>query len=130
MGLFDEISGLAGGILGGAAGGEEAHLMAALQAGGLPGVGGPDVGGIVQQLRQSGLGAQVASWIGNGENLPVSADDIAQALSGPALAAIAGKLGVDPSTASALLSRVLPGLVDRQTPDGQDQATPDDGPAA
>lgn len=124
MGLFDEISGLAGGILGGAAGGEEAHLMAALQAGGLP-----DVGGIVQQLRQSGLGAQVGSWIGNGENLPVSADDIAQALSGPALAAIAGKLGVDPSAASALLSRVLPGLVDRHTPDGQEPATPDDGPA-
>ena len=124
MGLFDEISGLAGGILGGAAGGEEAHLMAALQAGGLP-----DVGGIVQQLRQSGLGAQVGSWIGNGENLPVSADDIAQALSGPALTAIAGKLGVDPSAASALLSRMLPGLVDRHTPDGQDQATPDDGTA-
>ncbi len=124
MGLFDEISGLAGGILGGAAGGEEAHLMAALQAGGLP-----DVGGIVQQLRQSGLGAQVGSWIGNGENLPVSADDIAQALSGPALAAIAGKLGVDPSAASALLSRVLPGLVDRHTPDGQEPATPDDSPA-
>ena len=125
MGLFDEISGLAGGILGGAAGGEEAHLMAALQAGGLA-----DVGGIVQQLRQSGLGAQVGSWIGTGENLPVSADDIAQALSGPALAAIAGKLGVDPSAASALLSRVLPGLVDRHTPDGQDQAAPDDGPAS
>ncbi len=124
MGLFDEISGLASGILGGAAGGEEAHLMAALQAGGLP-----DVGGIVQQLRQSGLGAQVGSWIGNGENLPVSADDIAQALSGPALAAIAGKLGVDPSAASALLSRVLPGLVDRHTPDGQEPATPDDSPA-
>ena len=124
MGLFDEISGLAGGILGGAAGGEEAHLMAASQAGGLP-----DVGGIVQQLRQSGLGAQVGSWIGNGENLPVSADDIAQALSGPALAAIAGKLGVDPSAASALLSRVLPGLVDRPTPDGHDPATSDDSPA-
>ncbi len=122
MGLFDEISGLAGSLLGGAAGGEEANLMAALQGNGAPGIGG-----IVQQLRQSGLGAQVESWIGNGENLPVSADDIAQALSGPALATIAGKLGVDPSTASALLSRVLPGLVDRHTPDGQDPAASDDG---
>ena len=126
MGLFDEISGLAGGLLGGTAGGEEAQLMAALQAGGRPGVGGPGVGAIVQQLRQSGLGAQVGSWIGNGENLPVSADDIEQALSGPALEAIAGRLGVDPSTASALLSRVLPGLVDRHTPDGQDPAASDD----
>ena len=109
MGLVDEISGLMNGILGGAAdgekaGGEEANLMAALQADGV----------------------QVESWIGAGENQPVSADDITEGLSGPALAAIAGTLGVDPSTASALLSRVRPGLSDRRTPDGQDPGTPDD----
>jgi uncharacterized protein YidB (DUF937 family) len=31
-------------------------------------------GGLLQQLQKSGLGPQVASWLGNGANLPVSAD--------------------------------------------------------
>lgn len=115
MGLFDEISGLVGGALGGGAGANpEQHVMDALQSAGIPGVGG-----LVQQLQQSGLGSQVASWIGSGTNQPVSAGEIEQALGGPAITAIAGKFGVDPSRASALLSQFLPGLVDRATPNGQ-----------
>ncbi|MDE2581284.1 MAG: DUF937 domain-containing protein [Rhodospirillales bacterium] len=113
MGLFDEISGLVGSALGAEAGGGESAVTAALQAAGIPGITG-----IVQQLQQSGLAAQAASWIGTGANQPVSAAEIEQALGGPVLTAIAGHLGVDPSAASALLSRVLPGLVDRQTPNG------------
>ena len=114
MGLFDEISGMVGGMLGG--GNQEQQVMEALQSVGIPGVGG-----LVQQLQQSGLGGQVASWVGSGANQPVSAGEIEQALGGPALTAIAAKFGVDPSQASALLSKVLPGIVDRATPGGQTQ---------
>ncbi len=114
MGLFDEISGMVGGMLGG--GNQEQQVMEALQSAGIPGVGG-----LVQQLQQSGLGGQVASWVGSGANQPVSAGELEQALGGPALTAIAAKFGVDPSQASALLSKVLPGIVDRATPGGQAQ---------
>ncbi len=114
MGLFDEISGLVGGMLGG--GNQEQQVMDALQSAGIPGVGG-----LVQHLQQSGLGGQVASWVGSGANQPVSAGELEQALGGPALTAIAAKFGVDPSQASALLSKVLPGIVDRATPGGQVQ---------
>ena len=114
MGLFDEISGMVGGMLGG--GNQEQQVMEALQSVGIPGVGG-----LVQQLQQSGLGGQVASWVGSGANQPVSAGELEQALGGPALTAIAAKFGVDPSQASALLSKVLPGIVDRATPGGQAQ---------
>ena len=34
------------------------------------------VGGLLQQLQQSGLGPQVASWLGNGANMPVSVDQL------------------------------------------------------
>ncbi len=122
MGLFDEISSMVSSALGGEA--SESLVMEALQSAGVPGVGG-----LIQQLQQSGLGAHVASWMGSGPNQPVSATEIQQALGGPTLDAIAGKLGVDPAIASTMLSRILPGLVDRATPDGQasapDQAGPD-----
>ena len=114
MGLFDEISGLVGGMLGG--GNQEQQVMDALQSAGIPGVGG-----LVQHLQQSGLGGQVASWVGSGANQPVSAGELEQALGGPALTAIAAKFGVDPSQAATLLSQVLPGFVDRATPGGQVQ---------
>jgi uncharacterized protein YidB (DUF937 family) len=38
--------------------------------------------GIIQKLEDSGLGDQLSSWIGKGDNLPVSADQIKGALSG------------------------------------------------
>ena len=34
------------------------------------------IGGLLQRLQQSGLGAQVASWLGNGQNLPISVDQL------------------------------------------------------
>src|ERR1700751_504810 len=73
MGLFDQIvsSALRGGL-------GEADQSA------LPGLLGQllgqtnlgNVGGLLQQLQQGGLGGQVASWLGNGQNLPVSTDQL------------------------------------------------------
>lgn len=79
-------------------------------------VGG--LGGLVEKFQQAGMGDVIQSWIGHGENLPVSADQIASVLGSGTLGNIANQLGVDPSQVSGQLAQVLPGLVDKLTPAG------------
>ena len=40
------------------------------------------LGGLLSKFNQAGLGDQVASWVGTGQNLPVSADQLGQVLGG------------------------------------------------
>ena len=77
------------------------------------------LGGLVGKFEQAGLGHVVGSWIGNGQNLPISADQLKSVLGSDAVASIAQKLGVDPNTALGQISQMLPGLVDKMTPNGQ-----------
>ena len=51
------------------------------------------IGGLVTQLTQGGLGSQVSSWIGTGQNAPVSGGQITQALGGGSIAKIAQESG-------------------------------------
>ncbi len=74
--------------------------------------------GLVEKFNDAGLGEVVGSWIGKGENLPVSADQLKEVLGGDLLGKLAGQLGVDPSAASGQLADLLPGLVDKLTPQG------------
>lgn len=79
--------------------------------------------GLLGQLEQGGLAAQVQSWVGTGANQPVSASALATALQSGPLAGVvqqlAGKFGMDPTQLVQQLSGVLPQVVDRLTPDGQ-----------
>jgi uncharacterized protein YidB (DUF937 family) len=74
--------------------------------------------GITEKLQESGLDDQLSSWIGKGDNLPVSADQIKGALSKSGLDEIAGKLGVDSDELAGKISEFLPDAVDKATPDG------------
>jgi uncharacterized protein YidB (DUF937 family) len=76
------------------------------------------LGGLAEKFTQAGLGNVVSSWIGKGENLPISADQIASVLGNGTLGNIASQLGVDSSMASGQLAQMLPGLIDKLTPDG------------
>jgi uncharacterized protein YidB (DUF937 family) len=113
MGLLDQIGGMLGGSQQQGGTGDilavAQHLLE--QNGG--------VQGLVQKFQQGGLGDAVASWVGTGQNLPVSADQIKQVLGNGQLTEIAGKLGLDPSQLSTQLAQHLPGLVDKLTPNGQ-----------
>lgn len=80
-------------------------------------VGG--LSGLVEKFQQAGLGDVVGSWIGTGQNQPISADQLSSVLGSDALSGLAAKLGVDPSEAAGQLAHVLPGLVDHLTPAGQ-----------
>jgi uncharacterized protein YidB (DUF937 family) len=76
------------------------------------------VGGLLQQLQQSGLGAQVASWLGNGHNLPVSVDQLRSALGDQRLRQLATQLGLPADQLLEQLSQHLPGAIDHMSPNG------------
>lgn len=128
MGLLDSIL---GSVMGGAQGqgSVQGALMNAVmqivanKAGGGAGGGLGGLGGLVGALTQGGLGDAASSWVGKGENLPVSADQIQSALGsgagGGILAQLAQSAGLSQGDAASGLSQLLPGLVDKLTPDGQ-----------
>jgi uncharacterized protein YidB (DUF937 family) len=75
--------------------------------------------GLVSKLQDAGLGDVVASWIGTGSNLPVSAGQLSQALGIDTLACMAQQFGLNEGDIAGQLAQMLPGLVDQLTPAGQ-----------
>jgi uncharacterized protein YidB (DUF937 family) len=86
-------------------------------AGGLGGLGG--LAGLIAAFQQSGLGDQVQSWVGTGQNMPIGAEQLERVLGSDALGDIARQLGLSSGDAAAGLADVLPGLIDQLTPQGQ-----------
>ena len=74
--------------------------------------------GLVAKFNQAGLGDVVSSWIGSGENQPISADQLSGVLGQDVMGKAASQLGLDPSQLSGQLSAMLPGLIDKLTPNG------------
>jgi len=113
MGLLDSVMGAVMGQVqqqGGVAG-VLGELLANDGAGG-------GLRGLVEKFNEAGLGEVVGSWIGKGDNLPVSADQLKEVLGSDLLGKLAGQLGMDPAQASGQLADMLPGLVDQLTPQG------------
>lgn len=114
MGLLDNVGSMLGGAqTGGSGGGDIMSVAQQLlgQAGGMD--------GLLKKFQENGLGEVAASWVGKGQNLPITAEQIQKVLGNEQVAAIASKLGVNPQQAATQLSQLLPGLVDKLTPDGQ-----------
>jgi uncharacterized protein YidB (DUF937 family) len=108
MGLFDELLGAAkGAALNAGESGAQGILNQVL---GQVSEGG--LGGILEKLQASGLGDQVASWMANGHNLPVSVDQLQAALGNEHVTQIASALGIDPATALQHLAEHLPGMAE------------------
>ena len=78
--------------------------------------------GVLDKFKQGGLAEQAASWVGKGENLPISADQISSVLGSGAIAEMAAKFGIDPATLSAQIAEHLPTVVDKMTPNGAVEA--------
>jgi uncharacterized protein YidB (DUF937 family) len=75
--------------------------------------------GIVQSLQQGGLGDAVNSWVGTGQNAPVSGEQLESVLGSGVIQDLASKLGIPAADASAHLSALLPGIIDHLTPNGE-----------
>ena len=74
---------------------------------------------LLAQLENAGLGQQVASWVGGGENLPISAEHIMAAIPPEQLDEWAAKVGVSHEQLATVLAEVLPHAIDHATPNGE-----------
>jgi len=143
MGLLDSVIGAMGSSQGGGAGGGKGGGNAALlnavigmlgqggnagagggsggglggMAGALGGLGG--LAGLVGMFSKSGLSEQVNSWVGTGQNLPVSGDQVTQALGNDTISQLARQLGLGQGDVAGQLSQMLPQMIDKLTPKGQ-----------
>lgn len=117
MGLLDEVLGMAGMASSAQSQQHAGTLSMVMDYINSPQVGG--ISGLQQMFEQKGLGGVVASWIGSGQNLPISADQIQNVLHSDALQQMAAKSGMDVGQLSSVISQLLPHAVDKLTPDGQ-----------
>ena len=112
MGLFDSLASSMLGKLGGEKG-AIAQVAVDLfnQNGGLPGV--------LEKFKAAGFANEVASWVGKGANLQISAEQVTQVLGSATIQSAANKLGINASEISAKIAEYLPQVIDRMTPNGE-----------
>ena len=77
------------------------------------------ISGLAQQFAAQGLGHIMSSWIGTGQNLPISAEQLQSVLGSSQVQEIAAKIGLSPEAVNAGLAQILPQIVDHLTPNGQ-----------
>jgi len=73
---------------------------------------------IVAKLQQAGLGDQVKSWIGTGQNLPITAEQLQQVLGSDTVKQLAARFNIPVDQISKVLAQVLPKAVDSASPNG------------
>ena len=74
---------------------------------------------IVAKLQQAGFSEQVKSWLGNGQNLPISADQLRQVLGNDTVRQLAARYNIPVDQISQVLAQELPKAVDHASPDGR-----------
>ena len=77
------------------------------------------LGGLVDKLQKGGLGNLINSWVGPGQNQPVSHNQLGPALGPDIIKTLAQRSGLSEEELTRQLSQVLPGLVDKLTPNGR-----------
>jgi uncharacterized protein YidB (DUF937 family) len=134
MGLLD---GLLGGLMGG---GSQDPRQQGGTMGGMGGMGtaaivaivlqllqrNGGIGGLLSRMQQSGAGAQGQSWVGTGQNMPISPDMLSQIFGQGQIEDIARQLGVSHDEAATSVAQALPHVVDQMTPTGSIPADSDD----
>lgn len=116
MSLLDQIGGALGGALGqGKGAGVKAVLLQQLVAMlSKPGA----LGNLTNAFQSAGLGEVLQSWIGTGQNLPISSEQVRNVLGGGTVAELAKSVGIGESETAGVLSGMLPQVVDKITPGG------------
>jgi uncharacterized protein YidB (DUF937 family) len=73
----------------------------------------------LDKLQKGGLGDVANSWVGTGQNQPVTPKQLGPALGPDIIKALAQRSGLSEEELTKQLSQVLPGLVDKLTPAGR-----------
>jgi len=110
---MEDDMGLLDGILGGVIGAEALSLVKDYieKHGGIQGV--------VAEFEKTGLGQQAKSWISTGPNLPITSEQIQQALGSEKVKELAAKFGIPVDKVADLLAKHLPTAIDKATPEGK-----------
>jgi uncharacterized protein YidB (DUF937 family) len=74
---------------------------------------------IVAKLQQAGLGDQVKSWIGTGQNLPITAQQLQEVLGSDTVKQLAARFNIPVDQLSQVLAQQLPAAVDHASPEGK-----------
>ncbi len=134
MGLLDSVIGAASAMMGGQQQPTQQQGGLAGMLGGAGGLGAllpvvvgmlandgklGGLGGLMERFNNAGLGDAAKSWVGTGENAPISGDQIGQVLGGDMMGELASTLGMSQGDAAGSLAQMLPGLIDQLTPNGQ-----------
>ena len=107
MGLFDSLKGAL-----------ESEALPALLSTVLAQTQYHDLNGLVTALQKGGLGPQVQSWLGNGQNMPITADQLKTVLGNAQVQDFARHLGLPVDEMLKLLAQYLPEIVDKASPNG------------
>jgi uncharacterized protein YidB (DUF937 family) len=139
MGLLDIVGGMLGGQQGQGQGGGLGDLAAMLgqdSGQGMQGGGqaallqmvlsllasngqGGGLAGLMEKFQAAGLGEQMNSWVGTGQNLPVSPEQLGSVFGQDQMSQMAERMGLSTGDLGAQLSQMLPQAVDQFTPGGQ-----------
>ncbi len=114
MGLMDTIMGLVGKSGGGK------DMMSQLSTM-LTGKGGDGMGlsRLIDQFKGAGLGDKADSWVGTGENQPLSPDEVEKAIGADRLAKMSKETGKSVDELKKGLSTAIPESVNKLTPEGK-----------
>jgi len=103
------LGGVLGSVLGGAGAG----------AGGLGGVLSGGLGDLLEQFHGAGRGDAATSWVGTGQNQPISPHDLSRVLTTEQVDFLMQRTGLSREELLAGLSEQLPAVVDQLTPAGR-----------
>jgi uncharacterized protein YidB (DUF937 family) len=82
--------------------------------------------GLTSKLASSGLEQQVQSWVGHGQNQPVSGSQVQQAMDPGQVNSLAKQAGMSPGETCDHVAKALPDMVDQATPQGHMPAPEND----
>src|SRR6516164_345378 len=77
------------------------------------------LGGLLNKLQQGGLGDQTNSWVGSGQNQPVSPGQLSQALGPNIIKTLSQMTGVSEDELTKQLSQGIPVIINTLTPNGR-----------
>ena len=78
----------------------------------------PDIAGLLSSLQSNGMGDIAKSWLGDGSNEAISAEQVKNVVDGSKLSQLASVLGTDESSVLSGLQDAMPQMVDNASSGG------------
>lgn len=113
---------IVGSFLGGGQQGAQHSAIAEILQQVIAGQGSNGLAGLVSRFEDAGLGQAARSWVGTGQNQPITATDLTKVFSSDQIQNWAQQAGTSPESLLQILSEALPKAVDHVTPNGQPPA--------